>query len=189
MIAMAETANPDIWIAKYKHQASEHDIDAVLRELFPQISAFASYNKQYDPQPGIVADSETQTIGLRATLALYEGGSTRSRIREARRASYRQKYEVERVRQEIRQEITSSWRSYLSAQAEKKSRKAEIKAAEMALEGVREEMHLAQRTVLDILDADQEVIDAKVAMARAERNEIVAKHSLAANLNMLETKH
>ncbi|MAE50707.1 MAG: hypothetical protein CMH27_02745 [Micavibrio sp.] len=185
IIQMAERQNPEIWIADYQQKAAEHNVDAVLRELFPQISAFANYNKQYDPQPGITEQSETQTIGLRATLALYQGGATRSRMREARRSAKRQWYEIQEIKNRIRQETTSNWHSYLAARRVTNSRQMEIESAVLALNGVREEARLGQRTILDILDADAELIEARIALANAQHDEVVSQFALAASLAMI----
>jgi outer membrane protein TolC len=67
---MAQTQNPQIWIAKFEHKAAQYNEKASFADLLPQLSAFASYNKQYDPQPGIIPQSTTQIIGLRASLSL-----------------------------------------------------------------------------------------------------------------------
>ena len=185
MVQIAQRNNPDIDIAQYRHEASKKQIDVVLREMFPQISAFASYNKQYDPQPGLIDRSENKTIGLQATLALYEGGATRSRVRESRYAANRQKYQIEEIKRRIRQEVTSNWRMYQASQAQLASREKEIEAAELALEGVREESRMGQRTVLDILDADQEVTNAGISLAKTHRDNMIAKFQLAASLGIL----
>lgn len=185
LITMAEDNHPSIWIAKYRQLAAEEDVNSIFRELFPQISAFASYNKQYDPQPGIVADSETSTIGLRATLALYQGGATRSRVRESKYAAKRLEYEIQDVTRNIRQDVRSDWNDYLAASQELASRKAEIQSARLALDGVREEARMGQRTTLDILDAERELTEAKILLAQAMRNEIVAEYTLAARVGLL----
>lgn len=185
LISLAEQQNPEILSAEHQHYAAEHNADATFRELLPQVSAFASINKQYDPQPGIIEKSQTETIGLRATLALYEGGATRSRIREARYAAKREEYQTQETRRRIRQEVISNWRSYQAAKAQSENKKEEIESAQNALAGVREEARLGQRSVIDILDADEEVIDAKVGLARARRNEIVTRFALANSLGVL----
>lgn len=185
MSEIAYQHNPEILIAHFEQLAAEHEIDVNIRELFPQISAFASANRQYDPQPGIIEDAETETIGIRATLALYQGGATRSRIREARKSAERRKYEAIETQKSIRQSITENWRSFLASEIERQTREEETKAAKSALHGVREESRLGQRTTLDVLDANEELIDAQVNLARAYRNEIVAKYALATSLGFL----
>lgn len=188
MLNMAEMQNPEILIAQFEQSAAEHSADARFRELLPQVSAFASINRQYDPQPGIVDQSKTETIGLRASILFYEGGAARSRVQEARRAAKRQKFEIHEVRQRIRQEVMSNWRAYELAKAQTQNCKEEIKASEAALEGVWIEAREGQRTMLDILDADQEMVDAKVGLARAKRNEVVAHYALSNSLGLLQFK-
>lgn len=68
---------------------------------------------------------------------------------------------------------------------ELESRKAEIKSAELALDGVREEARMGQRTTLDILDAERELTEAKILLAQAMRNEVVAEYTLAARVGLL----
>jgi outer membrane protein len=184
-IQMADSKNPSIQIARLQESAAQYGAKAVFRELLPQLSAFASVNRQYDPQPGIVDHSETETVGLRATLALYQGGATRSRVREAKSVAKRRAHLIEQARRSVIEDVTSNWKSWHAAKAETENRKVEIEAAEMALKGVREESQLGQRTVLDILDAEQEIIEAKVALSRARRNEATSQFQLAETLGML----
>lgn len=186
MMMLAEEKNPALWVVKHEHQAAELNTKSIFRELLPQIFAFASFNRQYDPQPGIIEESETETIGLKATLSLYKGGETRSRIREARHAAKRRQYRIDQTRRQIQEKITEFSRSYKTAQKNAELHKEEIEAAESALKGVREEARLGERTVLDVLDADEELIDAKIALSRARRNEIVAQFSLASSLGILD---
>lgn len=183
--ALAERQNPAMIIASYEREAAEYNADAVFRELLPQISAFASVNRQYDPQPGIVDKSETETIGLRATVAFYQGGAIRSRGREARYAAKRRDYELLDIGNRVRREVISSWESYQASKAQTESRKDEIEAAQLALRGVREEARIGQRSVLDILDADQEMIEARISLVRAKYAENLALFTLLGNLGLL----
>lgn len=122
---------------------------------------------------------------MRATLALYQGGATRSRIRESKKTSKQRWYQIQEVKNRIRQETTSNWRTLEAAKIITISREKEIEAAKLALEGVKTEAQLGQRTMLDVLDADDELIDAQIGLVRARRDEAVSKFSLAANLGML----
>lgn len=185
MIAIAEQNNPEIEMAVHSFAAAGHAVDATFRELMPQISAFATYSKEYDPQPGGVEDVAAQTIGIRASVPLYEAGSTRSRVREAKDTARQREIEIEKTKRRIAQMIVGDSNGLSAAQAEIISRIAQIDAAQAAREGVGEEAHLGERTVLDILNADQELLDAKAARIIAERNEIVRHYSLAADLGML----
>lgn len=185
MIAYAEEKNPEIVMADFQSQAANHNSDATSRELLPQVSAFASLNKQYNPQASSFDESRATTVGVRATLALFQGGATRSRVRAAQTVEKRREHEISEVKRRIKQQIISNWRSYLSAKLQTENRKAEIESAQAALDGVRVEMAEGQRTVLDILDADQELINAQAGLLNALRNEKLSQYALANNLGML----
>ena len=182
---MAEAKNPEILIAQYEYQAAEHGYDSTFRELFPQVSAFASYNEQRDPQPGILDKAKIETVGIRATLSFYDGGATRSKARQAQKEAKRKSYNILDVKRKIRKDMISNLRVYNAAQELTKIYMSEIEASENALNGVREEAKLGQRTILDVLDADEELIDSKISLAQARHDETVTQFSLAATLGIL----
>ena len=183
--AIALSYNPQMWIAQAEGNAADHSIDVVRRELYPQISAYASTNKQYDPQPGIVKDTQTSILGLKATLTLYQGGATRSRIREAQKTKQQLDYQMRETERSVLKSVSSAWQDYETAKVLLEKRQVEIRAAQRALEGVRTEAQLGQRTVLDILNADRELLDAKEAQAKARYNEITARIALAESMGIL----
>lgn len=185
MIELAEAQNPKMHVIRFEQDAAKNNLDATISELFPQISAFASYNKQIDPQPGIIDQSDTKTIGLRATLELYQGGATRSRIREARHVVKRYDYDIESTRRAIKQNVTSNWRSYKAAQKQTQLRQGEINSALNVLKGLREEAKAGQLALIDILDADEDLIRAQISMVEAQYNETIAQYNLAKELGLL----
>lgn len=187
MVALADTQNPHIIAAIYEQKAAEHEIDVNIRDLFPQIYAFASHNKQYDPQPGIISDSETDTIGIRAKIAFYQGGAAQSRIREARYNAKKHEAEILDVKRQVRQDVKRHWNNFLAAKKQTQSRYLEIDAAQASLEGINEEVNAGQRPLLDLLDAERDLIDAKIATKAARRNEVIAQYALASTLGMLVT--
>ncbi len=101
-------------------------------------------------------------------------------------AAKRQKHLIEETKRNVAQEVRSNWASYIAAQSITENRKQEIEAAENALKGVRIEAGAGQCTTLDILDADQTVIDAKAELARARRDENVARFSLVKSLGIFD---
>ncbi len=185
LITQAETANPDLIAAQHRLEAAEHNIDATFRNHFPQIFAFASYDKQYDPQPGLVDESEVRTIGVRAAIPIYDAGITRSRTRQATSTAEQRRKQIDETRRQIQANLHTQWQIYQSSLAEIASRRLEIDASESARDGVMEEAKLGERTVLDVLDADQELLNSKAALIRARRDEMVARYSLAALLGKL----
>ena len=185
LIAQAEEHNLDILAAIHTHKAAEEDVGDVFGELLPEVGAFGSVNKTYDPQPGLLDDQMTKSVGVSATIPLYQAGSVRSRVRGAKHTANQKYMEVMEVQRRVKQDIVSHWNDWQAAQAEIKSRNAQVNASRIAQEGVHYETEFGTRTVLDALDADQELLDAQVALVTAQRNEVIARFSLLAALGRL----
>jgi TolC family type I secretion outer membrane protein len=185
MVKSAESGNPALETSRQEQAAAQKDVDQRFGELLPEVLAYATYNKQYDLQPGIVDDSETKTIGIRAKVPLYEAGTVRSKVREAKNIASQREQQVSQQRRLLREDIARNWNVLMSAREEIAARQVELEAAQAAREGVREESKMGERTVLDVLDADQDVLSAEAAKARAHRDEVVASYALAASLGWL----
>jgi TolC family type I secretion outer membrane protein len=185
LIELAARQNPALSSKRSGHEAAEEDIRAAKSDLYPQITAFANHTKEYDPQPGIVEDSETSAIGVRARISLYEGGATISRVRQAKSRASQRFVEIIEAEQAVRADIIAFWRSYMTYTAEIDAREQGVAAARYSAEGVREEARLGDRTVFDTLEAEQDVLDAETALVRAKSDRVVTAYRLAAALGML----
>ncbi len=184
-LSLAEDNSPRVVAVTYAHKAAEEDVDGVWAGLLPELDFVTSWNKTYDPQPGILDEQTTKSIGITASLPLYEGGAVRSRIRQAKHDANQRYLEIMDVRREVRRVATENWESLQAAQAEIRARISQVEAASVAREGVHAETEFGSRTVLDALDADQELLDAQVALVTAQRNEISATFELMATLGLL----
>ncbi len=184
MVRIAEEKNQTLEEARRQLQIAEEEVDINLRELLPQIKAFASYQKEYDPQPGIIDEAEVQTLGMRATLTLYQGGAIRSRVREAKSRAQQRRYQILDAQQDIRAQVLESWKMLKMAEQEVVSRNGEIDATKRARDGVREEARMGERTTLDVLDADQEVIAAESSYIAARYTATMASFALARALGV-----
>ena len=185
IVRMAEDANPNVLVSEYLHKAAEDDVDEVFGELLPELALSGSWTAAYDPQPGLLKDEKSGSLSLVASLPLYESGSTRSRVREAKHTANQRYLEILESRRKAHQEAIIAWEVLQAAHAEIRSRQAQVEASEIAQEGVRQEADVGERTILDALDADQEYLDAQVALVTAKRNEVVAEFALAATLGLL----
>ncbi|MEM7618588.1 MAG: TolC family protein, partial [Pseudomonadota bacterium] len=170
-IEISIVQNADIRKAEDQYAAAENLKKSIKRELYPEISAFASHNQQYDPQPGIVDQSQTQMVGLKASINLYQGGAVRSRIREAKKTAYEQKMKIQEIIQSKTAETSRRYKAITYTKNLIKNREAEANATRTAFEGVREESLLGQRDLLDVLDAQQDMIDAEVSYISAVADE------------------
>lgn len=185
-IKRAEASSPVVLASVFAHKAAKEDVNDVFGELLPEIGLNAMWNRTRDPQPGIVPEQTVRTIGLSATLPLYEAGATRSRIRQAKYTANQRFIQIAEVKRDIRQQVITAWEDLQASKAEIMSRTAEVEAAKIANEGVNSEAEYGSRTVLDALDADQELLDAQVALVTAQRDKVVAEFTLLSVLGAID---
>lgn len=181
-VALAEAKNPGIQVARYEYRASDDDTDAVFGELMPEVSAFGSLTRDWG---GRSTEGTASAVGVRASVPLYEAGSVRSRLRQARHTADQKNMTLVAARRLAHEDIVSGWENLQAARAEIESRRAQVDSAALARDGVHQEADVGARTILDALDADQELLNAQVALVTAQRNEIVAQFTLAAALGLL----
>ena len=114
----------------------------------------------------------------RLSVPIYEGGAVYSRVREAKETLASQKIAVDTQRERVRQLVVSSWGILEATKAQITAAEAQVRAAEIALAGVREEARVGQRTTLDVLNSQQDVLDARVSLVTAQRDRIVASYTV-----------
>lgn len=185
LFTQVESYNPRIRAATHLHESAQGDVGKVFGEFFPELNLSGSWDRDYDPSPGLVDETTSKSIGIVATIPIYTGGATLARVREARHTANRRLMNVMDTRLSAREEAVRNWEALKTARAEIVSREAQVRAATLAREGVRQEAAIGTRTILDSLDADQEYQDARAALVTARRNEIVATFQLAATLGLL----
>lgn len=184
-IQQAEAQNPNIHFADFTHAAAQANTRAVKGELLPQVDLTGSLGRTYDPAQRIDDDVNTTNIGVLATIPLYTGGAVDARVRQSRQIETQRRQQRQEAGRSVRQTVIDAWAELGAAEAEMQARQAQIEAAALALEGVRIERDYGSRTTLDLLDAEQEYLDAQVARVTAERDRIVAEYRLASALGQL----
>jgi len=183
-VISASEKNPNLVAAGYAADAAQENIKSVRGELLPSLSLEGQASKGWDT----VADqSRAERLSGRLTLSvpLYQGGVTYSRLRQAKHTAGQRRLEVDQARLDAREAATSAWEIYQSAGASIASLEIQIVASEIALEGVQREAEVGARTVLDVLDAEQELLDARVNLVTAKRDQLVASLSLLSSVGAL----
>lgn len=180
----ASENNPNVVAAEYTAEAAQENIKSVQGELLPSLSLDGQLSKGWDT----VADrstSETAQARLALTMPLYQGGATYARLRQAKHTAGQRRLEADQARLDAREAATSAWEAYQSAGASIASIETQILASEIALEGVQREAEVGARTVLDVLDAEQELLDARVGLVTAQRDQLVASLQLLSSIGQL----
>ena len=113
-------------------------------------------------------------------MPIYQGGSEYSAIRQAKETLGQRRIDLDTTRDQAQQTVVQSWGQLEAAKAQIQATQAQVDASEIALNGVREEARVGQRTTLDVLNAQQELVNARVAVVTAQRDRVVASYTLLA---------
>jgi outer membrane protein len=179
--------HPAIKAAQHQVDAAELEVKIAQGALAPQVGVSARVAQRYDTQR---ANDEALTASAVATLTvpIYEGGQTYSQIRQAKEQAGQAQLQADSIRDQVRAAVVSSWGELEAARAQIQAAQAQIDAAETALNGVREEARVGQRTTLDVLNAQQELLTARVNLIQAQRDRVVASYSLVQAMGRLNSR-
>ena len=193
--SVALTDNPDLLAAKERSKAAGYDIEVAGSGRLPRVSVFTSgdYINYLNTLGGNIGIGVAQTAttaqaGVRATIPIFQGGRPAAQERRAQ-AQAAATYETEiAVERDVIAQVRSAWSSYQAASAIITTNQIAVDAASLSLEGVRAENTVGNRTILDILDAEQELLRAQVQLVTARRNAYVAGFSLLAAMGKAEAE-
>jgi outer membrane protein len=184
---VAALNNPAVVAALFDEAAGRDFIDVQLSALLPQASlqaqAFRNDNQQ-TAGTRITGESLTATL----TVPLYQGGAEYAAVRQARQDAARLRQVVDDQRRTASQQASQAWETLVSARATVDSVRSQIRAAEIALDGVQREAVVGSRTTLDVLNAEQELLNARVSLVRALANVVTASHSVAQAVGRLTAR-
>ncbi|MDX2157025.1 MAG: TolC family outer membrane protein [Hyphomicrobiaceae bacterium] len=175
---------PTIVASIYTEQAARHNVDLIWGELLPTVRLDASYTHRYDTSR-TVDETETSTVRGVLDVPLYEAGDTRARVRAAKHTHVSRLQQVEQARTEAKAATTTAWSVLTAARAQLESDQVQVSATRTALAGVREEERVGQRTLLDVLNAEQEALNAQVSLVTTKRNLVVAAYTLMSAIGRL----
>jgi outer membrane protein len=185
--AAASEINPNILAAAYVEEASTYNIDVIKGDLLPAASLQASATFNDNPSAG-TSRSESARIEGVLTIPLYEAGRVYSSVREAKHVASQRRLEVIQAGRSVRESVSISWNNLAAAREIIRSAKEQVSAAELALDGVRQEYFVGSRTTLDVLDAETEVVTARISLVSAERDQIVAAYQILGSIGRLTAR-
>lgn len=185
-IDIAEAENPGILGAIFRERAQQHQVKAVKGQLLPSLSLNASQSWANQPfgLPSVAFESETRVFG-QLTVPLYQAGSVSAQIRAAIETLSQARQNVDAQRELARANVSSQWGLIIAAKGNVAAGKSAVEASRIALEGVREEEKVGQRTILDVLTAEQTYLNAGVNLVSFQRDLVVASYGVLANIGHL----
>jgi outer membrane protein len=133
-------------------------------------------------------EQASASIVARLTVPIYEGGEVYARARQAKETAGQRLLEADIIREQVRAAVISSWGQLEAARAQIMAAQAQVEASETALNGVREEARVGQRTTLDVLNAQQELLNARVNLITAQRDRVVASYAVVQAAGRLNSR-
>jgi len=176
--------NPNVTAAMYGIDVNFLQVKVNEGALLPTVSLQASVLQQY--QQNVTAPRNFQAIALaQVSVPIYQGGAEYSLIRQSKETLAQQRLVLEQTRDQTRANTVTAWGQLVAGKAQVASAQAQVTASEVALNGVREEAKAGQRTTLDVLNAQQALVNARVALVTAQHDRVVASYTVLSAVGRL----
>jgi outer membrane protein len=183
-----ETQSPSVLAAVYGVDIAELAVKISEAALYPNLGLTASYTQSYDTVPQSLRQTNVSILG-QLTVPIYQGGAEYSAIRQSKETVGQLRLNLDVNRDQARATVVQSWGQLDATRAQIEATTAQVNASEIALNGVREEARVGQRTTLDVLNAQQELVNARVALVTAQHDRVVASYTVLAAVGGLSMQH
>jgi len=176
-IDLGLTENPNVTASMFGIDVSFLTVKVNEGALFPtvtlQVGAQQAWESSISSPRAFTASAVTQI-----SVPIFQGGGEYALIRQSKESLAQQRLALEQVRDQTRASVVTAWGQLLAGRAQVSSAQAQVQASEIALNGVREEAKAGQRTTLDVLNAQQALVNARVALVTAQHDRVVASYAV-----------
>ena len=179
--------HPAILSALHSVDAAEAQVKIAESSLYPTVSLSGNAAQVFDQQIANTRFFQGSIIG-QVSVPLYQGGAEYAQIRQAKEQVGQARLQAELTRDQVRAGIVTAWGALEAAKARVIASQAQVQANEVALNGVREEARVGQRTTLDVLNAQQELLTARVSLIAAQRDRVVGSYQVVQTVGRLTTR-
>lgn len=192
-VSMALAEHPAIQSAEHAVDAAALQVKLVEGELYPSLNLVGNVQQSLNSFGGLIGIPGVRifngSIAAQLNLPIYEGGEVYARARQAKESLGQARLQADLQRDLVREQVVSSWGELDAARAGIQSSKAAVRAAEIALNGVRQEAQVGQRTTFDILQQQQILLNARVTLVVAQRDRVVASYAVMAAIGRLSAQN
>jgi outer membrane protein len=190
VLGKALRQNPDLLTAQANERAANYAVDDAWGAMGPTLSLQGQYNYSQSAlnsvvgfgaggSPEAVTNHSVAILG-ELNVPIYQAGVEEANVRQARELHAQAQLNVAVADRQVRDAVTAAWATYQSALGTIASNESTAKADAVAFEGVSKEQQVGGRTVLDVLNAEQELLNAQVALVSSQRNAVVAAYQVLA---------
>ncbi len=185
-LRISETHQPVIRQAQHQVDAAVYNVKSVEGGLLPTVSVDGSISRSFGSSE---TPSDNANIFGSVSIPIYQGGSVYSSVRQAKEDLGQTRLQLDVARDQVRANVISAWGIYQAAEASIVAAQAAVEAQQLALEGVIEEQRVGQRTTLDVLDAQRELVTQQSNLVTAQRNRIIGGYQLVAAIGRLDAEN
>jgi outer membrane protein len=190
LAAATETAgheHPAVLGAGYDVDVAQNTIKVAESTLLPTVAvqASASRTKQSDTSLSTFGTDQASILG-QINVPIYDGGTAASQTRQAKELASQSRLVLEQVRNQSRTAVVSAWVSNEGTKVALTAAESEVRAADVALQGVRREAQGGQRTTIDVLNAQQDLTNARSRQIQAQRDRVIASYTLLSAVGRLD---
>jgi outer membrane protein len=186
---IANIDNPTLRAAQYAQMGSKARVAGARALYRPSVSVSAQYGSTVTPSGGLTfANRDALSATATLSVPLFTGGLNGSRVRQALERDNAAIIGVDGARRQVLQSTSQAWARVLSTAAALKSNEEQVRADTIAAEGVRQEYQVGLRTTIDVLNAEQELRDAQLALINSRHDNYVATSQLLAAMGRLEAR-
>ncbi len=182
-------AHPAVKGAEHGADAASIQVRIAEGALYPTLALTGSVSQGVQTSATQLNDTISYSALAQLTVPIFaNGGKDYATIRSAKETAGQRLLQVDLARESVRQAVVQSWGALQAAKAQITAVEAQVNAAEIALKGIREEAKVGQRTTLDVLNAQQELTNARVSLVSAQRDRVVQSYSVMAAMGELNVR-
>jgi outer membrane protein len=184
-IGIARARHPNVGVAMFGIDAAVLQVKVTEGSLYPQASLVGTVGQGWGTNPPVILQQFNAFVAAQVTIPIYNAGPTGvsdtfSAIRAAKETVGQKRMDLETARDQVQAAVVTAWGQLEAARAQILATQAGVAAAEIALDGVRQEARVGQRTTFDILLQQQTLVNARVALVTAQHDRVVASYALLA---------
>ena len=176
-VELALHQNPNVTAAMYGVDVSFLTVKINEGALFPTVTLQATVSKTWDPAITQI-NLFTAAATAQVNVPVYQGGAEYSLIRQSKETLEQQRLTMEQARDQARADTVTAWGQLIATKAQVAAAQSQVQASELAYLGTTKEAQVGQRTVIDILNAQQTLVNARVALVTAQHDRVVASYTV-----------
>ena len=188
-VAISRKDHPAILAAMYDTDVAQLGTKIAESSLWPNLSVQGSVQRQWENDPTLSAKgNDIASVIGQANVPIYDGGLAAAQIRQSKELAMQARIVLELIRNQTQTAVIAAWAAHEGAKVALSAAESEVRAANVALSGVQKEAQGGQRTTLDVLNSQQDLMAARARLIGAQRDRVIAAYALLSATGRFDVK-